>query len=76
MENIKLVYRSKLFKENNYFILYDLYDNIICYFDNFNELSKVLNYRLSDLVHEYNRNCTDIITVIIDDTKYKLATFC
>ena len=69
-------YKSKTFKEYNYFILYDLSDNIICYFDNFKELSKIINYRLSDLVHEYNRNCTNSITVIIDNTKYKLATFC
>lgn len=69
-------YKSKLFKNNNCFVLYDLNDDIICYFDNFNDLSRVLNYRLSDLVHEYNRNKTNIIVVIIDNTKYKLATFC
>lgn len=71
-----MVYKSKTFKHDNYFILYDLNDSIICYFDNFSELSKVLNYRLCDLVHEYNRNKTDNIVVIIDNTKYKLATFC
>lgn len=69
-------YKSKTFKENNYFILYDLSDNIVCYYDNFKELSKIINYRLCDLVHEYNRNCTNCITIIIDNTKYKLATFC
>ena len=71
-----MCYKSKTFKEKNYFILYDLSDNIICYFDNFKELSKYINYRLSDLVHEFNRNSTDSITIVIDNTKYKLATFC
>lgn len=69
-------YNSKTFRRENYFILYDLNDNIICYYDNFSELSSILNYRLSDLVHEYNRNKTDNIIVIINNVKYKLATFC
>lgn len=69
-------YKSKTFLKDNYFVLYDLNDNIVCYFDNFNELSTLLNYRLSDLVHQYNRNKTDNIIVIIDNCKYKLATFC
>jgi hypothetical protein len=71
-----LNYNSKTFRKENYFILYDLNDNIICYYDNFSELSSILNYRLSDLVHEYNRNKTDNIIVIINNVKYKLATFC
>lgn len=69
-------YNSKTFRKENYFILYDLNDNIICYYDNFSELASILNYRLSDLVHEYNRNKTDNIIVIINNVKYKLATFC
>lgn len=67
--------KSRKFRSDNYFILYDLTDNIICYFDNFEELSKVISYRLSDLVHEFNRQNTDNITVIIDNKKYRLATF-
>ena len=69
-------YKSKTFKNDNFFVLYDLEDNIVCYFDNFKELSKILSYRLCDLVHEYNRNNTNNIIVIIDNKKFKLATFC
>ena len=68
-------YRSKTFIYNNYFVLYDLNDNIICYYDSFVELYKIINYKLSDLVREYNRNHTNILTVIVDNKKYKLATF-
>lgn len=68
-------YRSKTFKNDNFFVLYDVNDNIVSYFDSFEELSKVLKYALKDLVHQYNRNKTDIITVIISNKKYKLATF-
>ena len=68
-------YRSKIFIYNNYFVLYDLNDNIICYYDSFVELYKIINYKLSDLVREYNRNHTNILTVIVENKKYKLATF-
>lgn len=68
-------YSSKTFKNDNFFVLYDMNDNIVSYFDNFEDLSKILKYVLKDLVHQYNRNNTDIITVIIGNKKYKLATF-
>lgn len=68
-------FRSKTFKLNNYFVLYDLQDNIICYYHNFAELYKILDYRLSDLVSEYNKSNTNILIVIVDNKKYKLATF-
>ena len=68
-------YKSKSFKNENFFVLYDMNDNIVSYFNDFEELTKVLNYVLKDLVHQYNRNETDIITVIIGNKKYKLATF-
>ena len=68
-------YKSKTFRKNNYFVLYDLNDDIVCYYDNFNDLLKVLNYKLKDLVHEYNRYNTNVITIIINNKKYKLATF-
>ena len=71
-----MCYKSKTFRENNYFVLYDLNDDIVCYYDSFNDLLKELNYRLCDLVHEYNRNNTNVIIVIINNKKYKLATFC
>ena len=68
--------KSKDFRKNNYFVLYDDNDEIICYFNDFNELSRYISYRLSDLVHEYNRYNTNVITIIVDSKKLKLATFC
>lgn len=77
-------YKAKEFKKNNYFVIYEYRhenslndeDEIICYLENYKELSKYINYSLSDLVHEYNRHKTNIINIIIDNKKYKLATFC
>lgn len=68
-------YRTKEFKNNNFFILYDLNDNIICYFDNFKELSRIFNYKVTDLVHEFNRHSSDRIIVVINNSKYRLVTF-
>ncbi len=69
-------YNSKEFRKNNYFVLYDNNDSIICYFNSFVELSKFFNYKLSDLVYQYNKTNSNIITIIIDNKMYKLATFC
>lgn len=69
-------YNSKNFRKNNYFVLYDKNDELICYFDNFDDLAKYINYRISDLVHEYNRHNTNIINIIIDNKIFQLATFC
>lgn len=66
---------AKKLKTSN-FILYDLEDNIICYLDNYEELNKYINYTPRKLAYEYNSRNTDIITVIIDNQKLKLATFC
>lgn len=68
-------YRIKEFRKSNFFILYDLEDNIICYFDNFKELSRIFNYKVRDLVHEFNRHSSDRIIVVINNQKYRLITF-
>ena len=69
-------FTSKNLKTINYFVLYDENDEIICLFNDFNELSKYINYKLYDLTHEYNRHKSNIITIEIDRKRYKLATFC
>lgn len=68
-------YRTKDFKQDNYFILYTLDDYIVSYYDNFKELSKILKYKAHDLVHEFNRYSTDRIIVVVNNAKYKLVTF-
>ena len=71
-----MCYSSKQLKNNNYFILYDMNDNVICYFDNYNELSKHINYTPRKLAYEYNSRKKSIITVKIDNKNLRLATFC
>ena len=69
-------YKTKDFKKNNHFVLYDQNDMIICYFDDFKELSKHINYTARKLAYEFNFRNTNIINIIIDDKKLRLATFC
>ena len=68
-------FKSKDIKNNN-FVLYDLDDNIICYFDNYNELSKYINYTPRKLAYEFNFRNTNIINIVIDNKMLRLATFC
>jgi len=66
-------YISRRFRKENSFVLYDMNDNIICYFDNFEELSKHLNYRCNDLVRQFNIY-GDLIVIRIEGIMYKLYT--
>lgn len=65
---------SKDFRKNNYFLLYDNYDRLVCYFDNFDELSKYTNVPVRNLVRKFNESL-GFINIVIDNVKYKLYTF-
>ena len=81
--------KTKDFRKNNYFVLYgykyedsekiSLYDEdeIICYYDSWEELHKkcLRNYRCDNLVSKFNVKNSNIITIIINSKMYKLATF-
>ena len=70
-------FKPKDFRKNNYFVLYDLNDEVVCYLKNWEELhNKYLkNYRPNDLAKQFNQNNTDIINIVIDNKKLRLATF-
>lgn len=66
-------FTSKNFRKDNYFVLYDFNDEVICYFDNFEELSKHLNYPCFYLVNQFN-TYGNLIHITINKTIYKLYT--
>lgn len=68
-------YKTKKFRQDNYFILYTLDDHIVAYFDNFKELSKIFNYDIRNIVHELNKHKSDRLIIIINNKKYMLVTF-
>lgn len=62
--------------ENNYFVLYDFNDNIICYIDNIYELVNYLpNYRLRDIKRRFLNSKVGYIGIVIDNVIYKLYRF-
>lgn len=65
---------SRFFRENCYFCIYDFNDVLICYCDNFNELTKHINYTSRDLLKQFKKhgNC---LNVLIDSHFYKLYLF-
>lgn len=67
---------SKFVQKYCYFILYDYPndDQFICYFDNFEELSKTLDYPRFYLVHQFN-TCGFVIACVYNGFKFYLHLF-
>lgn len=67
---------TKDFRSKNHFVLYSDSDNEILFLDNFEELSRYINYTIRDLIKTFNRYAIDdTINIIIDKKKYQLYTF-
>lgn len=78
--------KTKDFRKNNYFVLYewdeylcnsDCKDKIICYYDNWEELHKkcLKGYICKRIVQRFNEENSNIITIVVNNRKYILATF-
>lgn len=67
-------YTTCSFRKNNYFVLYDMNDNLICYFENYNELFQMIQIPLRNLVIRF-KQAVDYIIVIINSQRYKLYTY-
>ncbi len=70
-----MTYSSKEFRKRNYFTLYDENDNLICYFNNYDELKKTYKRALRNIVIEFKKT-KDFIKITINQKEYKLYTFC
>lgn len=62
---------AKDLREKYYFVLYDMNDYPICYFDNFDELKQHLNYPLKKINYMLNIY-GNLIHIKIGDKLYKL----
>lgn len=67
-------YTTKDFRKNNFYMLYDLYDNIICYLDNYDELTRFVNIPERRVVFNF-KNHHEFILVNVDGRLCKLYTF-
>lgn len=57
-----------------YYVLYDLNDNIICYFSTLLEFASKLGYEVKELNRKY-RKSSNFINLCIDNVSYKLFAF-
>lgn len=65
----------KHFRETNDFVLYDENDNVVCYFNNIDELKKYSNVRPSRIYENFMRSSDCFINIVIDNSTYKLYRF-
>ena len=65
----------KYFRETYDFVLYDENDNIVCYFNDIDEIKKFSNVRPSRIYKNFEKSFDDFINIIIDNKFYKLYRF-
>ncbi len=61
--------------EKSFFVLYDIQDNIIMYFDNLQEFLVKYNYPLKEINRKFKKTNSNYINVDIDNFRYKLFCF-
>ncbi|MCI8498473.1 MAG: hypothetical protein HFG33_03640 [Bacilli bacterium] len=68
-------YKSKDLVLNHSFILYDVDDSLMYYFDNYYELLKFIKIPSWNLAIRYNKSNTDIINIVLEGSIRRLYTF-
>lgn len=66
---------GRIFRKYNHFVLYDLNDVIVCYFNSYDELKRYINIPAYNLVCRFNASEDYCINVFIERKKYRLFTF-
>lgn len=59
---------------NYYFVMYDMHDNLICYFETYRELLNELKILKKHLVEKFKK-AKDFIVVVLNFKKYKIYKF-
>jgi hypothetical protein len=58
-----------------YFALYDLNDNLLCYYDDLKEISVKYGYEIKELNRKFRNSVFDYIILCLDNHNYKLYKF-
>ncbi len=59
-----------------YYVIYDIDDNIVAYLEDFKELKKYLpNYRDRDIKRRFLNSCNNFIQIIIDNNLFRVYKF-
>ena len=59
----------------SYYVLYDLNDNVVAYYDDLSEFSSIFNYFLKELNRKFKKSMSNYIYCDIDSQRYKLYKF-
>jgi len=58
-----------------YYLLYDLNDNLVCYFDNILDLINKFNYRVPEINRKFKKSVLGYALLQMHGHKYKLYRF-
>lgn len=68
------LYTSEIIRKSH-FVLYTLDDEIVKYYENYEELRKDINYRVNDLACKFNKNRSDKVCIVANKILYRLYIF-
>jgi len=61
---------------DTYYVLYDLEDNLICYFDTITDFLSKYNYKNYEITRKFKNSKSNFINLILENKTYKLYIFC
>lgn len=58
-----------------YYVMYDLEDNLLCYYSNILELTSKLNYQVKEINRKFKKSKDNVININVDNLRYKVYKF-
>lgn len=59
----------------NYYVLYDIDDNLICYLDTIDDLIRFTGLRKYDITYKFKKSSNDYIQVNVDQKRLNVYRF-
>lgn len=67
-------YTKNELQKNNYYVMYDLNDNVVSCFESYEDLFRVVKIPIYELVRKF-KDGNDYINVVVGRKTYKLYTY-
>lgn len=58
-----------------YFVMYDLFDNLVCYYSNIYELTTKLHYQVKEIKRKFKNSKSNVININVNNVRYKVYKF-
>lgn len=58
-----------------YFVMYDLFDNLVCYYSNIYELTTKLHYEAKEIKRKFKNSKSNVININVNNARYKVYKF-